>query len=110
MSYLRFIAWLMLPVFLLGSPSLGSEAVSASGPNPHARIEGKKISHLVTWARVEQVKSVTYSDCHTGKTPINWLPFAAPVVETTWQISAVVSSAHIPLLAPSLTGIVVLQI
>jgi len=75
-----------------------------------ARIEGKKIVQLVALIRVEQIKTVTSPDHNQGETPINWLSCTAPATKTNWRIVAGLPITSSSRLAPSLTGIVVLQI
>lgn len=110
MPYLRFIAMLTLPALLLGFSGLGCADVSAVNANAQARIEGKRIVQLVILTRVEQLKTVASLGHNQGKTPINWLSFTAPVIKTIWRIAAVLPVTHVARFAPSLTGIVVLQI
>jgi hypothetical protein len=109
MPYVRLIALLTLPALLLGFPSFSSADVT-SQPSAPARIEGRKIVRLVALARVEQVKSIANPDSRPAKTPINWLPFTAADLKMIWQIIAVFQATQVPRFAPSLTGIVVLQI
>lgn len=110
MPYLRFIALLTLSAFMLGLSSFGSATRMVREGSSPARIEKQKLFHLVALARVEQVKSIASQDDDSGKTPINWLPFAMPVLKTTWRLTALSPALHVPRIAPSLTGIVVLQI
>ena len=110
MPFLRYIALLTLPALLLGLSGFDGANLHGSNANEQVRVECQKVVRLAVLARVEQIKTVAAPDCSPGKTPINWLPFTAPVLKTTWRIVAVVAATHVPHFAPSLTGIVELQI
>lgn len=110
MLFLRFIALLTIPAFLLCLPGSGGANLSANPANTDAHIEGKRVVRFVTLAPLEQVKSVVGRDFQLGKTPIHWLSFTYPLLKPVWRISAVVFAQGMSHAAPSLTGTVVLRI
>lgn len=111
MSGLRLITLFTLSAFWLSSFSFGgATGISRDACSSSTRLEKPKLVQLLTFARTEQVKVGTNQDNSPEKTPIHWLRFTSPALRTVWQISAVKPSEHVRRLAPSLTGIVVLQI
>lgn len=110
MPYLRFFALLTLSALLLGLSGLGGVDVSSGNSNTQTRVEGHKVVHLAVLARMEQNKTVASPDNNPGRIPINWLSFAVPAIKTVWRVAYVLLVTSEQRLAPSLTGIVVLQI
>ncbi|MFT3867410.1 MAG: hypothetical protein QM715_02820 [Nibricoccus sp.] len=111
MSGSQLIALFTLSVFWLSSFSYGGATdIFGEMPSSVVRLEKSKFVQLPNLARTEQVKVGAKQDNSPEKTPVHWLHFTTPALKLTWKIFPGNPRECAHRLAPSLTGIVVLQI
>lgn len=108
--FLRFIALLTLPALLLGPASQGCPFVPTGHVVSQTCVESQKAYRLVLLARDEQNKPVTHPVFRPLPTPASQSTFVVFARQPTWRLTATVPAPQVPHFAPSLTGIVVLQI